>query len=65
MKKNKLTSTIYFACSVLWAVSALIRAINSNIALCVAYIGLSATFFTLGIMYKRRSKDDPDNSEDE
>ncbi len=64
MKRNKLAAALYFVCAILWAASAVINALSSNIPMCAAYIGLSVTFFCLGMLYRRRSKDDSDNSAD-
>lgn len=64
MKRNKLTAILYFVSAILWATSAVINALSSNIPMCAVYIGLSVTFLCLGMLYKRRSKDDSDNSAD-
>lgn len=64
MKRNKLAAILYFVCSVLWSASAVINALSSNIPMCAVYIGLSVTFLSLGMLYRRRSKDYSDNSAD-
>ena len=64
MKRNKLTAILYFVCAILWATSAVINALSSKIPMYAIYIGLSATFLCLGILYRRRSKDDSDNPAD-
>ena len=64
MNKKKIISIIYFICSILWAISALLNAVSSNIPICVANIGLTVTFFCLGILYWQKRKNDSDNSKD-
>ena len=64
MKRDKITAILYFICSILWATSAVISAMGSNISMCAVYIGLSVTFFCLGMLYRRRVKNDRDKSDD-
>ena len=54
MKKNKVTATIYFACAIMWALSAILASdsYSRTINIC-----LSCTFSCLGISYLRRSRE--------
>ena len=54
MRRSKLAAVLYFVCAILWATSAVINALSSNIPMCAVYIGLSATVLCLGMLYRRR-----------
>ena len=62
MNKNKTNSILYYICSVLWYLAAILKfATGNNNSLGFVYICLGSSFLCLGSMHVKEAKDNNDD----
>ena len=66
MRKNKITSTLFYVSAVLFYLAAIINFVSGNHnSMAVMWLFLGSTFLCLGAVYSKKSKENNDNKDEE